>query len=218
MSEKFSVIREDFDKNYSNILKEMKEDYRNSKAQKEGTKIPKDGTKKSKTLAYLWQHRGEIVPKTILNNLFNPGCDNQNARHLGRQDGFNILQWGDKYGEERLSSGTYIFTSFEETHSAWSLNRRRCDPAIDWETLKLLYDYKCACCTCIEGKSCKFNKEKILTLEKGHRDPDLPLEKENIIPLCQDCNRYYQNKVKFNSQGLITHFRGKDGWSSLRER
>lgn len=196
----------------------MKEDFEGSQAQSEGVKLPRDGTKKSKTLVYLWQYRGEKVGKKILDNLFSCGIDNQNARHLGRQDGFSILQWGDKNNGERLKSGIYIFTSFNETHYAWNLDRRCSNPNINWDKLKSLYKNECAHCGNIEGEICKFDNDRIVVLERSHKNPDLPLNMENIIPLCRYCNRHYQNKVCFNNKGLVTHFKCDNEWISLRRR
>ena len=211
----FKELRTNFENKYSNIHENMKEDFEGSCAQKKGVKLPKVGTKKSITLTYLWQHKGEKVEKTFLDNLFDPGIDNQNARHLGRQNGFNIFQWGDIYNGERLKSGIYVFN---ETHYAWTLNRRRIDPNINWDKVKLLYGNKCACCGNIEGKNCQNDKTKIVSLEKCHKNPDLPLNIENIIPLCRYCNRHYQNRVIFNNQGLIDYFKYGNEWVSLRKR
>jgi len=218
MSINFEELRKNLEDNYLDILNNMKDDFEDSHAQNEGVKLPRDGTKKSKTLAYLWQHKGEKVEKKILDNLFSRGIDNQNARHLGRQDGFYILQWGDKYNGDKLQSGIYVFTSFNAIHYAWNLDRRRSDPNINWDQLKLLYRNKCAHCGNIEGESCKFDEDRIAVLERGHKNPDLPLNTENIIPLCRYCNRHYQNKVNFNNQGLITHFKCDNEWISLRRR
>lgn len=218
MSIDFEELRRSFENNYLSILGNMKEDFNNSQAQSEGVKLPRDGTKKSKTLVFLWQHRGEQVAKKILDNLFSRGIDNQNARHLGRQNGFNILQWGDEYNGERLRSGIYVFTSFDETHYAWNLDRRRSNPNINWDQLKLLYRSKCAHCGNTEGENCKFDEDRIVALERGHKNPDFPLDMENIIPLCRYCNRHYQNKVRFNTQGLVTHFKCDNDWISLRRR
>jgi len=218
MTINFEEIRRNFENDYLDILNSMKKDFEGSQAQNEGIKLPRDDTKKLKTLVYLWQHTGEKVEKKILDNLFSCGIDNQNARHLGRQNGFNILQWGDKYNEEKLQSGVYVFTSFNEIHYAWNLDRRRIDPNIDWDELKLLYKNECAHCGNIEGESYKFDENKDVIIVKGHKNPDLPLNIENIIPLCLYCNRHYQNKVKFNTQGLITHFKSDNEWISIRKR
>ena len=185
---------------YPEIHENMVKDFEGSKAQEKGIKLPRVGTKKSITLTYLWQHRGEKVEKTTLDNLFVPGIDNQNARHSGRQNGFNILQWGDTFNGEKLKSGIYVFTSFNETHYAWTLNRRRMDPNINWDELKLLYGNKCAHCGSVEGKNYDFDKDRIVVLERGHKNPNLPLSIGNIIPLCLYCNRHYQNGVIFNTR------------------
>lgn len=215
MNINFEELRKIFENNYLYNLNNMKSDFEGSYAQIKGVKLPRDGTQKSKTLVYLWLHKGKKVDKKTLDNLFSCGVDNQNARHLGRQNGFSILQWGDKFNEEKLNSGIYIFTSFNEIHYGWNLDRRRIDPNINWNQLKLLYKNKCAHCGSIEGESCESDKNMDVVIVKGHKNPDLTLNIENIIPLCLYCNRYYQNKVKFNTQGLITHFKYENEWISI---
>jgi hypothetical protein len=215
MSVDFVELRRDFEIRYSEDLNSMKEEFNNSPAQGKGVKLPKDGTKKSKTLFYLYINRGRIVEKNTLDNLFSPGIDNQNGRHLGRQNGFNILQGRDEHNGERLRTGTYVFVSFNEINNGWNLNRRKIDPNINWDQLKQIYENKCACCGNLEGESCKYDRNKFVVLEKGHMNPNLPLNMENIIPICSYCNRFYKNRVCFNNQGLVTHFKFKRKWLSV---
>lgn len=95
-----------------------------------------------------------------------------------------------------LPNGHVMFVSdtVPSPDLAFSLMRRRGTVAAkDWAELVAAYDSRCAVCGQHSSK-----------LEKGHMDPAKPMELENIIPMCSDCNNWASSDLVFDRTGRIT--------------
>ncbi len=103
-----------------------------------------------------------------------------------------------------ISSGEYQLKTLEEPYPGFTAARRK--ETIDgeyWEHPKKQYDYRCACCGSKEGKPHRYWKNTITVLQKGHKDPNKPLEPGNIIPQCEKCNRPDRNDWIYDDKGRV---------------
>jgi len=91
----------------------MKTDFLKSPLPSSGVRLPKQKSQKAETLLFLYANIGKVVTKEqaekhVFGKLNLQPKDLQSLRHLGKQDGFNILQGGQKYGERTLQRGEYV--------------------------------------------------------------------------------------------------------------
>ena len=130
--------------------------------------------------------------------------DVQQARHLGLQKGWYIITGtrGD-LSQEKIPSGTYKLVSLKEPHPAYISQRRTGIKENDFEKLKKMYGYKCACCGSKEGEAHNFRKNINVYLQEGHMDPSKDLIAGNIIPQCQICNRPDRNRWIYDATGRV---------------
>lgn len=63
----------------------------------------------------------------------------------------------------------------------------------EFEELKDIYCHKCATCGCESNH-----------LQKGHKDPNKPLSKDNCIPQCPECNETNKNNIIFSDCGAVS--------------
>lgn len=186
---------------------EMKNEFENSLAKKQGLKFPRFGTLKYYSLKYFYKNKNKIIFKQELDLLKNPPGDNQYGRHLRNTDGFSILQGGETFNNIQLKvrpEAEYVFTGFDTIDSKYYLGRRN-EGIINFEECKKRFNYSCATCGSIEGQPHRFTG-KITLLEKGHMDPNLPLEQSNLIPQCDYCNKKYKNRFIFDEYGQIKYY------------
>lgn len=188
---------------------EVKAKFENSPLPDLGIKFPKEGSQKADVLVYLYNHLGLIVKKQdvekeVFSERNETPKDLQDLRHLSKQNGFNILQGGQRYQNCLLKRGEYVFVGFESPNEFWSFKRRDTSN-LDWEPLKKEYDYKCATCGAEEGKPHRYTK-KIVVLEKGHMNPQNEMTNDNIIPQCNDCQTFYKDRVVFDKLGRVKCF------------
>lgn len=151
----------------------------------------------------------QIISKTELTEFiktYYPDTnDVQQARHLAAQKGWFILS-GTRNDNSSLSipSGSYKLDSLEKCYTGFTAERRQeLINGDEWENLKAQYDYKCACCGSKEGKRHRYWKNIIVKLQKGHKAPSKPLEKGNIIPQCEPCNRPDRNYWIYDDKGRV---------------
>ena len=198
--------------NTYNLISEYHKKY----LEKYGVILPKlykgnSYTKDALVLIYLVQGYPEtkIVSKTELTEfvkLYYPDTnDVQQARHLSAQKGWYILS-GTRNDNISLNipSGSYKLESLKECYKGFTAERR--NELFDgdyWENLKMVYEYKCACCGSEEGKNHRYWKNKIVVLQKGHKDPSKPLTEGNIIPQCESCNRPDRNYWVYDKKGRV---------------
>lgn len=184
----------------------MQEQFLKSSLSDLGVKLPKEGTQKGETLLFLFENKGEIVSKEqaerhVFQKMNSQPKDLQSIRHLGKQDGFNILQGGQEHEGALLKRGQYVFVGFGKPNDFWSFSRRD-DGDLDWEGIKKKYKYRCASCGARENTKHRFTKH-IVVLEKGHMDPSKPMNDSNIIPQCKDCNKVAKNDLVFDCYGRV---------------
>jgi len=173
-----------------------------------GVKLPSPGTQKAEVLVYLFEHLGTVVTKSqaekdIAQRLGMPSKDLQSLRHLGKQDGYDILQGGHEYKGRILKRGEYVLRSLQEINDFWNLKRRD-ESDLDFAKLKKKYKECCATCGAPEGKPHRHTRQ-LVVLEKGHVDPDKPMTEANIIPQCAYCNKVAADKWVWDTMGFPKH-------------
>lgn len=175
---------------------------------KYGIILPAEGTNAAYQLIYLFHFQGFALHKDMISNFVlsqNPSASgDQQIRHLGNQKGFYILSNGEYYQEEKVKRGWYCLINLIEPKPAW-LTRQNARTTIvntdDWTTLKEVYHNCCATCGAKEGLEHPYT-HRITVLQKGHVNPNLPLEPGNIIPQCEYCNQnVYKNDFVFTLEG-----------------
>ena len=167
----------------------------------DNVKLPDWGSGKGYWLAVLIHYSPKFVHKDVMSAIvrkYNPkaGTDQQ-VRHLSR-DGWNLE--GDGKGAHRIKDARLVHQGYavEKTRSENLLN------ADDFDAIKAAYDNKCVSCGATEGEeSPRYQGDGIVKLQKGHRDPELPMKKGNVIPQCQFCNRAYKNDFTFDKKGRV---------------
>tara|TARA_B100001094_G_C18025443_1_gene717345 strand:+ start:301 stop:960 length:660 start_codon:yes stop_codon:yes gene_type:complete len=184
----------------------MRKEYTSSPLSGLGVKLPKEGTQKGQTLLFLYEKKGEIISKEmaekcVFSRMKKQPKDLQSLRHLGKQDGFNILQGGQEYAGVVLKRGEYVFVGFDKPNEFWGFTRRD-ETGLDWESLKAKYGHACATCGASEGGKHRYTNQ-IVVLEKGHMDPSKPMSDDNIIPQCKDCNKVAKNDLVFDQCGRV---------------
>jgi len=192
---------------------EMKNEFQDSIAKKETAKFPRFGTQDYYTLKYYYINKNKIVTKTeatsyVSKCLSKQIGDLQSLRHLGKQSGFDILQQHEIFNNIELKSGEYVFTGFDKMNPFFNDKRRKKSP-LDFEECKKNFDHQCATCGSKEGEPQRFTKQPTL-LEKGHKNPELPLDMSNLIPQCEFCNKKYKNRFIFDDFGQIKCYTDKE--------
>lgn len=134
---------------------------------------------------------------------------NPNPRHFGMQYGFYFLINNSYHPKNRqiLKPGQYCLYSIAKPHPNAIHKHRNTDQHLNnphtWTALKKAYDYRCAHCGSIEGQHNLKNKLIITQIEKGHMNPNKPLDIDNCIPICTLCNHVYKDTYIFNKNGFI---------------
>lgn len=65
------------------------------------------------------------------------------------------------------------------------------------------YNNRCATCGSIEGEPNIHYPNVTTQLQKGHKNPNKPLEYGNIIPQCDQCNIQDRNNFVYNNKGRV---------------
>ena len=167
-------------------------------------------TKDALTLIYLSLNypNTKVVSKSELTRFiqeYYPDVnDVQQARHLGAQKGWYIVSGTRNDNITNIKPGEYKLVSLESTYPGFTGQKRIETISGDyWEDLKQSYNYRCATCGSKEGEA-NFNwPETITKLQKGHMDPNKPLEEGNIIPQCEKCNRADRNYWIYDEKGRV---------------
>jgi len=175
-----------------------------------GLKLPAEKTAKWYQLSVLKHFQGESVHKDDVSMLIakrtgKPASDQQ-VRHLKTQGGWYVLNRGDVYvdgeTETRNPDGCHVLITTDRPHPNSALGRRNTVEKGAWEEILKEYDYRCASCGTKIGEQHRFDSSfKVETLERGHMDPNKPLDIGNIIPQCRWCNRTARGDFVFDLQG-----------------
>ena len=190
--------------------------YHDKYLKNDGVKLPKlykgtAYTKDALTLVYLAQGypATRIVTKSELTEFIRQYDDSvldvQQARHLAAQKGWFILSGTrNDITSKTLAPGEYQLHTMEKPYPGFTAARR--EEIVDgdyWENLKQAYEYRCACCGSKEGEPHRYWSNTTTTLQKGHKDPNKPLEPGNIIPQCEKCNRPDRNYWVYDDKGRV---------------
>lgn len=203
------LTENEIEKTY-NIIKKYHAQYLNSK----GVKLPSlknnsgEYSKNALTLIYLAYNypNTKCVSKKELTDfirIYYPDTnDVQQARHLGAQEGWYIISGARNSSIQSIPYGHYKLISLETEYPGFKKDRRVLD-IDDWDALKKSYNYRCATCGSKEGEPHLHWPDVITKLQKGHMDPNKPLEKGNIIPQCQICNRADRDRWVYDEKGRV---------------
>lgn len=143
----------------------------------------------------------DVLSKFIRDITGNSQGDFQ-ARHLGAQQGWNILNKNESYlGSFKTKSGFHMITDFTVAKLGYMPDRRE-DLLTDFDEIKKHYGNRCATCGAKEGEPAPKNLSKFVALQKGHCNPNLPLTDTNTIPQCEECNQLYKNDFIFDLNGV----------------
>ena len=128
--------------------------------------------------------------------------DVQQARHLGAQKGWWILAGGRDNIVLSLKSGEYQLYTLKKPYPGFTKIRRQ-TKSFDWDNIKRSYSYRCATCGSQEGKPHFHWPQTKTKLQQAHKNPEQPLNKKNIIPQCQKCNRADRNRWIYDDKGRV---------------
>ena len=109
--------------------------------------------------------------------------DVQQARHLGVQKGWWILAGGRDNIVLSLKRGEYQLYTLEKPYPGFKKNKRL-KQNFDWESIKRKYSNRCATCGSKEGLPHFHWPQTRTKLQLAHKNPELPLNKTNVIPQC----------------------------------
>jgi hypothetical protein len=165
------------------------------------------------SMVFFYLNIGKIKTKVdLLTFLRDHGCclvGHPHPRHFGMQYGFHFLiqdAYHPRY-RRHLKAGEYSLYSLTRCHpnrlKGTTSHRTSTVTKPIFEKLKGDYASRCAVCGSKEGERSFKNNTIITRLEKGHCDPQLPLDIQNCIPICKYCNSVYKNSFIFNKRGII---------------
>lgn len=167
-------------------------------------------TKDALTLVYLTVNYPDtkVVSKEELTEFIRCYYENTNdvqqARHLGAQKGWYIASGTRNDFTVDVPKGCYKLVTLEKPYPGYTPDRRtQVIDTADWEEIKRYYNYRCATCGSVEGKPNLNWPDTITRLQKGHMNPALSLDKGNIIPQCDQCNRADRNRWIYDSRGRV---------------
>jgi len=192
----------------NSAFKKIKEDWKEHLILS-GVKLPRKNTAKYYQLAVLKCFEGKAVHKddiaSLLKKLNGETATDQQIRHLKTQGGWFILNRGDFHIVDRKEvfnpEGCHVLITTQKPYGA-TIRRREIVKTGIWEEILSQYDHTCASCGTKIGESHRFDPSlKVESLEKGHMDPNKPLEKGNIIPQCRWCNKTARGDFTFDEQG-----------------
>lgn len=124
-------------------------------------------TKDALVLVYLARNypNTKAISKTELTDFvrkFYPDVsDVQQARHLSKQGGYNIISGRRGDIGQKIPAGYYQLITLEKPYLSFKPNRRNGIESADFEELKKEYDYKCATCGSIEDSLIIFAKMRL---------------------------------------------------------
>lgn len=175
-------------------------------------------TKNALVLTYLYHKRNQVVTKSELTRFLSyknqPSSDVQQARHLARQSGWNILS-GTRPdimpNSTILKSGEYTIVDLTIPYNSYSSeNRRSLLNDESFEEIKKEYSYRCSSCGSKEDEPEFRNPSRITKLQKGHMNPREDLIPSNVIPQCESCNRASRDNFIFDRLGRIDAINNAD--------
>ena len=204
------------------------EQYHSKYLKKHGLSLPKLKnsrglyTKDALILIYLSQNYPNTKKATkreltqFIRKYYPDTNDVQQARHLGAQKGWWILAGGRDNIVLSLKRGEYQLYKLEKPYPGFKHKRRQTKPG-NWADIKIYYSHRCATCGSEEGQPHLHWPETKTKLQKAHKNPEEPLNKENIIPQCQKCNRADRNRWIYDDKGRVIKLANADVLKSCSE-
>ncbi len=163
-------------------------------------KLPNWGTAKGYWLAVLIHCSPDYVHKDDMSEIVRKriptAAADQQVRHLS-DDGWNL---------EGDTKGAHCITDPYRAHPKYARQLKRSQNLLqsdDFTTIKKAFGNKCATCGAIENQPDPRYVGDMVKLQKGHKDPEKPMEKGNVIPQCQFCNRAYKDDFTFDNKGRV---------------
>ncbi|MCA8834304.1 MAG: hypothetical protein K8953_04385 [Proteobacteria bacterium] len=163
-------------------------------------KLPNWGTAKGYWLAVLIHCSPDYVHKDVMSQIVRKriptAAADQQVRHLS-DDGWNL---------EGDTKGAHCITDPYRAHPKYARQLKRSQNLLqsdDFTTIKKAFGNKCATCGAIENQPDPRYVGDMVKLQKGHKDPEKPMEKGNVIPQCQFCNRAYKDDFTFDNKGRV---------------
>lgn len=181
-------------------------------------------TKDTLVLVYLARNypNTKAISKTELTDFvrkFYPDVsDVQQARHLSKQGGYNIISGTRGDIGQKIPAGHYQLINLEKPYPSFNPDRRSGIESTDFQELKKEYNYKCATCGSVEGEPHNFRKNEKTILQEGHMNPANPLEFGNIIPQCQVCNRPDRDRWIYDKTGRVIEIADSDDGKRVVEK
>ena len=173
-----------------------------------GITLPSVDSCKRAQLIYLYYFKGKAVCKEAITNfvlsLHPDASGDQQVRHLGLQDGFNLYYNNELFLGEKVKKGYYLLSDLDSPKQAWLIKKTARSTVLkakDFNEVKKSFGYRCATCGEKEGDPHRITGHTVV-LQQGHMDPNLPLEIGNILPQCEHCNQnVYKNDFVFSPEG-----------------
>lgn len=170
--------------------------------------LPAMGTNAAYQLIYLFHFLGCAVHKDVISTFVlsqNPEASgDQQVRHLGAQKGYCVIYNGASYEGNKVKRGYYCLFTLKKPNPAWEARQEARAITVattDFEVIKQAYNYCCATCGAKEDTIHRYSGQ-IVKLQRGHCNPNLPLEENNIIPQCEYCNQnIYKDDFIFTLEG-----------------
>lgn len=144
--------------------------------------------------------------------------DVQQARHLSKQKGYNIVSGTRGDISHKIPAGYYKLIDLQNPYPAFKPDRREGIESSNFEELKKAYNYKCATCGSIEGEPHNIRSNELTKLQKGHMNPARALESGNIIPQCQVCNRADRDRWIYDKTGRVIEVADSDDGRRVVEK
>lgn len=190
------------------INEEIEEQYERNLKQY-GVILPAIDSYKRAQLIYLYYFKGKAVRKDAITNfvlsLYPDAGGDQQIRHLGAQDGFNLYYNNDLFLGEKVTRGYYLLDGLTHPKQAWLIksNARNINlKTNDFNEIKKSFNYRCATCGAHENEPHRITGHMV-KLQRGHINPNLPLQIGNVIPQCEYCNQnIYKNDFIFSPEGF----------------
>ena len=151
-------------------------------------------------LAMLIHYEGSFVHKDDVSDAvqrqFPKAGRDQQVRHLKR-NGWNIES--DGQGNHRIRD------PFNPSPEFINLRARRQGriAATDFEEIVRSFGNRCATCGATKGEPDPRYGNDIISLQKGHMNPNKPDDLSNIIPQCPFCNQAYKDDYVFDEKGRV---------------
>ena len=208
---------------YNNI-----EQYYRKHLKKYGVQLPKlknskgSYTKEALTLIYLSKNYPNTKKTTkqeltqFIRTYYPNTNDVQQARHLGAQKGWWILAGGRDNIVRSLKRGEYQLHTLKQAYPGFTKSRRQIK-SFDWDDIKKSYSYRCATCGSKDGKPHLHWPQTKTKLQQAHKNSEQPLNKKNIIPQCQKCNRADRNRWVYDDKGRVVKLANADVLKSCSE-